>query len=100
MNLENKNRGGLLTLISKTTINMVIECIGQEIKTCIAREVQEAGMFAVELDTTQDISVKDQCSVVLRYVNKIGIQERLIAIVNCIDSSGKGIFELLKSSMQ
>ncbi|KAE9541874.1 hypothetical protein AGLY_003865 [Aphis glycines] len=92
----NKNRGGLLTILSKTTINMVIECIGQEIKTCIAQEVQEAGMFTVELDTTQDISVKDQCSVVLRYVNKSGIQERLIAIVNCIDSSGKGIFELLK----
>lgn len=92
----NKNRGGLLTLISKTTINMVIESIGQEIKIFIAREVQEAGMFAVELDTTQDISVKDQCSVVLRYVNKNGIQERLIAVINCIDSSGKGIFELLK----
>lgn len=54
---------------------MVIECIGQEIKTCIAREVHKAGMFAVELDTTQDISVKDQCSVVLRYVNKNGVQE-------------------------
>lgn len=68
---------------------MVIECIGQEIKTCTAREVQEAGMFAVELDTTQDISVKDQCSVVLRYANKNSIQKRLIAVVNCIDSSGK-----------
>jgi len=57
-------------------------------------------MFAVELDTTQDISVKDQCSVVLRYVNKSSIQKRLIAVVNCIDSPGKGIFELLKKYMQ
>jgi len=93
---ENKNLSGLLTLISKTTINMFIECIDQEIETCITREVQEAGMFAVELHTIQDISVKDQCSVVLRYVNKSGTRERLTAVVNCIDSSGKSNFELLK----
>lgn len=92
----NKNRGGLLTLISKTTVNLFIECISQEIKRIIVQEVQEAGMFSIELDTTQDVSVKDQCSVVIRYVNKNGVQERLISVVNCIDSSGKGIFELLQ----
>lgn len=93
----NKNRGGLLTLISKSTVNLVIDSISNLIKMCISQEVQDAEMFAIELDTTQDISVKDQCAIVLRYVNSNGVQEKLIAMVNCFDSSGKGIFELLKN---
>jgi len=54
-------------------------------------------MFSVELDTTQDVAVKDQCAVVVRFVNSNGIHERLIAVVNCTDSSGKGIFKLLSN---
>ena len=96
-NSGNKTRGGLLTLISKTTVNQIIECISDLIKKCIASQIVEAGMFSVELDTTQDVAVKDQCAIVIRYVNSNGIQEKLIAVVNCIDSSGKGIFKLLSN---
>lgn len=35
-------------------------------------------MFAIELDTTQDISVKDQCAVVVRFVNLNEVQEKLL----------------------
>ena len=96
-NSGNKTRGGLLTLISKTTVNQIIECISDLIKKCIASQIVEAGMFSVELDTTQDVAVKDQCAIVIRYVNSNGIHEKLIAVVNCIDSSGKGIFKLLSN---
>lgn len=92
----NQNRGGLLTLISKSTINYVIDSISSSIKKIINQEVQDAKMFTIELDTTQDISVIDQCAIVIRYVNSNGIHERLLAVVNCTDSSGKGVFELLK----
>jgi hypothetical protein len=53
-------------------------------------------MFAIELDTTQDISVKDQCAIVVRYINSDGIHEKLLTMVNCTDSSGLSMFELLK----
>ncbi|KAF0707145.1 protein FAM200A-like, partial [Aphis craccivora] len=94
-NSGNKTRGGLLTLISKTTVNQIIECISDLIKKYIASQIVEAEMFSVKLDTTQDVAVKDQCAIVIRYVNSNGIHEKLIAVVNCIDSSGKGIFKLL-----
>lgn len=93
---DNLRRGGLLTLISKSTINLVIDSISKLIKKSISEEVIEAEMFAIELDTTQDISVKDQCAIVVRYVNSDGIHEKLLAMVNCTDSSGLGMFELLK----
>lgn len=54
-------------------------------------------MFSVELDITQDVAIKDQCAIVIRYVNSNGIHEKLVVFVNCIDSSGKGIFKLLSN---
>lgn len=74
-NSGNKTRGRLITLISKTTVNLVIECISGLLKHFIANEVIEAGMFSVELDTTHDVSVKDQCAIVVKYVNSSGVQK-------------------------
>ena len=66
----------------------------------IADEVREAELFSIQIDTTQDISVKDQCSVIIRYVSKRGIQERLLALINCTDSTGRGMLDLLKNVLK
>ncbi len=63
--------------------------------TIAAEEVRQAGMFSVQIDTTQEISSKDQCSIILRYVTEV-IQERLIAVVDCESSTGQNFVELLK----
>ena len=91
-----KGRGSLLTFISKTMVNHLLEVIALLIKRRIANELSEAGMIYVHLDTTQDISVKDQCSIIVRYVNK-DVGERLLAVVHCTDSTEKGFFELLSN---
>lgn len=92
-----KGRRGLVTFLSKTTVDYVIAAISRLIKKSICDEVENVKMYAVMLDTTQDITSSDQCSVVLRYVNDKGINERLIAVVNCSDSSGKGMHILLQN---
>ncbi|KAJ8270536.1 hypothetical protein GJAV_G00116060 [Gymnothorax javanicus] len=74
-----RGRGSLITLLSKTTDNSVIDALGHLIQESIARDVQKAGMFSVQLDTTQDINGHDQCSVILRYVTE-AVQERLVAM--------------------
>lgn len=56
-------------------------------------------MFSVLLDTTQDISVMDQCSIILRYVFNGKINEKLIAVKCCTESTGKGMMELLQSAI-
>ncbi|XP_025203834.1 uncharacterized protein LOC112600743 [Melanaphis sacchari] len=61
----------------------------------IAKDVRESGMFSIQLDTTQDISVQDQCSVVVRYVNSKGIQERLLSVVTIQKSTGKSFADML-----
>lgn len=58
-----------------------------------------ASMFSVLIDTTQDVSVMDQCSINLHYVFNGKINEKLIAIKCCTESTGKGMMELLQSAM-
>jgi len=52
-------------------------------------------MFTVQLDTTQDISVVNQCSVIIRFVSGITIQERLVGIIKCTSSKGTDFIELI-----
>lgn len=60
-------------------------------KKSIGNYVRESEMFSIQLDTTQDISVQDQCSVVVRYVNSKGVQEKLLSVVNIHKSTGKSL---------
>lgn len=90
-----KGRGSSLTFISKTTVNLIIDAISVFMKKSISSQIQGAKMFSVQLDTTQDVSVQDQCSVIIRYVNLKGVNEKLISIVTMKESTGKSFYEML-----
>lgn len=59
--------GNFLTFLSKTTVNSLIGIIGTYMKKLICDEIKEAGIFSLEIDTTQDVSTRDQCSIIARY---------------------------------
>ena len=85
-------------MLSKTTVNSVITVIRDNIRQWISEEVEN--MFAVEIDTTQDISAQDHCSVVLRYVDSGGtIQERLVSVMKCEESTGESFVKLVLDIM-
>ena len=94
-----RGRGSLITLLSKTTVDSVIDAVGHFIQQSIASDVREAGMFSLQLDTTQDITGHDQCSVILRYVNE-AVQERLVAVVRCEASTGQSFVDLISGVLQ
>lgn len=62
--------------------------------------MNKAQMYSVMLDTTQDIAAKDQCAIVIRYVGNNSVYERLISLVNCTDTTGQGMFQLLKDVLK
>ena len=94
-------RGGFVTLMSKTTVNLILDIIGDMIKTAIAVEVIKARMFSVQIDTTQDISTKDQVSIVLRYLNANNdVKERLFAMLDGVSSKGSYYYELVKDCLK
>lgn len=95
-----KGRGNSLTFISKTTVDYVISAISSLIKKSISEDVNKAQMYSVMLDTTQDIAAKDQCAIVIRYVGNNSVHERLISLINCTDTTGQGMCQLLKDVLK
>lgn len=97
--VRTKGRGSMVTLMSKTTVNKVVELIRNMIQQTIAVEVRKAGMFSIQIDTTQDLTSKDQCAVVLRYVTDV-VHEKLIAVIDCESSTGQYFVELVKQTLE
>ncbi|VVC43792.1 Hypothetical protein CINCED_3A010399 [Cinara cedri] len=64
-------------------------------KVVMSEEILNAGMFTVQLDTTQNISVVDQCSVIIRYISGTIIHVRSVCIVKCTFSKGIYMVELI-----
>lgn len=53
--------------MSKSSITKLFIIIGDMIKERV-KQVNNAGMFSVQMDSTQDVSAHDQCAIVVRYV--------------------------------
>ncbi|CAH1106190.1 unnamed protein product [Psylliodes chrysocephalus] len=86
---DSRGQGNLTTFLSKTTVNKIITIFENEIKLRIANEVKEAGNSSVQIDSTQDISVVEQFSIIVRYIDIEGkVKERLLDIVPAQISTG------------
>jgi hypothetical protein len=85
----------LLFFLSKNTINYILEIIAKNIKFTISNEVKDAVIYSLQLNTIQDISITDQCSIISKYVNGTSVFERLVGMVRCISSKCSNFVELL-----
>lgn len=56
-------------------------------------------MYTVQIDATQDITSKDQCSIVVCYVTDSSIQEKLLEAVECKSSTGEDFLKMLKETL-
>lgn len=68
-------------------------------KVTIAAEIQEYGMYSIQIDTTFDITSQDQCSVVIRYVTDI-VHEQLVAVIRCEASTGLYFAQLVNEVLE
>lgn len=85
-------RSGLITLISKTTADYVLEVLGTLMRQSISKEIKESGFYSVQIDSTQDINVHDQLSIIIRFVDN-KVKERLVALVDSKSNTGKDLFD-------
>ncbi|XP_050064310.1 uncharacterized protein LOC126553187 [Aphis gossypii] len=96
-----KGRGSLITFMSKNFINNnIIIPIGAAIQGTIVKEIKECIKFSIMIDSTQDVSVMDQLAICVRYIFNGVVQERLLSLVVCHNSSGIGLFNLLKEEIK
>ncbi len=97
---KKSGRGNLVTFLSKTTVNKIIQIIGNEIKYLIANDIKKAGIFSVMMDTTIDITSYDQCVITLRYVFQGVVHERVIGLKKMTSTTGQCLFDTLKSTVE
>ena len=98
-NVVTKGRGSHVTLLSKTTVNTLLDIIRDCIQEKIAADLRDAQMYSIEIDTTQDIAVEDQCSIVVRYVTET-VHERVIAMKKCVSTTGSTMWETVSVCLQ
>lgn len=95
-----RGRGSLVTFLSKTTINKIINLISQWIQEEIGKEVKKATFFSLLIDSTQDVSVTDQLAVCVRYVIQTDIKERLIRFLPVESSKPIDLYNLIKNVLE
>lgn len=95
-----RGRGNKITMLSKQFTNYIFAAISKLLKQKISEEILHAKVYTIQIDTTQDITVKDQSSLILRYVNKSGVQERLISMVPIESTTGVSFFEHVKEMLE
>ena len=65
----------------------------------ISNSVREAGIYLLQVDSTQDITSNDKCLVILRFVRE-NVKERLLAAVDSHSVTGADLCNLLKEVLQ
>ena len=65
----------------------------------ISNSVKEASICSVQIDSTQDITSTDKCSVILRFVRE-NVKERLLVVVDSHSATGADLCNLLKEVLQ
>lgn len=97
---HSKGRGDSVTFLSKTTFNYLFESFHDLMMEIISDEVNKAGIFSIQIDSCQDITVKEQVSIVLRYFLDGKVHETFAGFVECRDTSGKAMFNLISEYLK
>uniref|UniRef100_H3A7Q6 DUF4371 domain-containing protein n=1 Tax=Latimeria chalumnae TaxID=7897 RepID=H3A7Q6_LATCH len=88
-----------INFLSKSMVNNIILIISVLVKEAIAKEIGSQ-KYSIQMDSTQDVSVVDQATIALHYVYSCMVQEQLFAVVHVHDTSGKGLHNALKASLE
>lgn len=78
--------------MSPQSQNELIQLLGEEIRKSIRQRAENSGICCVMADTTPDISVVDELSVAIRFVNlqSLELEERLVKVSETYDKTGEG----------
>ena len=81
--------------------NHFIRALAEEVEDFILKEVKQAHFYGIIMDTTIDISHKDQLSFCIRYVDEtLVIQERFLQLTNIKASDSPTMFQELNQLLE
>ena len=101
---------GSLKYLNPLIQNELISVLAEEVLRDIKSELQSAPFLTIILDTTQDVSKKDQLNRVFRYVkidyhddgtpSKLKVVEMFTSFIEVEESSAIGLYKLITNSIQ
>lgn len=99
--LSSKGRGNKLTFLSRKFIDKALLVTRQCLVNKIVDEInRNGGNFGLEIDGSQDVSIQQQYSIVVRYINdEFQTVERTVLFLKVVETSGNSIFELLQTGL-
>lgn len=87
-----------LNFLSKFRQNQLISCCASYVKDTIKTEIRESRFFSVSMDSTFDLSRKEQISFIVRYINSNGkICERLLALKDSAITTSIQMFNVFEN---
>ena len=93
--LIKKEKG--ITYTSHDIQQQLLEIIGKNMIDVIVDEIKSAGIFALILDESLDISRHEQAAVVLRYVNpQFIVKERFVGFFRVVQTDGESLYRLVQ----
>lgn len=100
--LQMENKKISCSFITWRRQNQLIEAISSYILSRIKLSLKEAPFFSISIDTTFDISRKEQVSFIIRYADDCHgkVYERLIAMKNTPSTTGRDLATLFKDVCQ
>lgn len=94
------NGKSTLSFISWERQNQMIDAISSHIAKKITAAISESVVFSISLDTSFDISRKDQLSFVVRYVTTGCVQERFLAMKSTHSTTGESLMSVFEEICQ
>lgn len=91
-------RGSFVSFLSSNTFSLILTLLADSVRTRIVDEVKIAGKYGLMVDSTQDVSTKDQCCVSVRYVVKSQVHEKMLALIDSsYDTTSQSLFAAIQN---
>ena len=86
-------------MLSRSTINRIIAGNSHVMKSKIVREIGNQ-QYSVQMDSSQEVAVLHQESIIIRYVDKEDVKEQLFAVQKVERSSRSKLYPGLKKALE
>lgn len=88
------------TYTSPQIQNEILELLANEVLSNITRDIRKAGYFTLIVDSTQDITKKEQLSLSIRFVGEFGYpEERFLKFVDIPSGSAETFYSVIKEEL-
>ena len=98
---KKKGRGSKITFLSNNSQNKLISIIGDQITNIIIEKIKDCNAWPLVVDSTPDVTHREQLSICVRIVGKDGLAtEHILACKEESDTAATGSFSVIVKALE